>query len=94
MPCRKIVWTARPDGHLDYYNERWYEFTGFSRDQFGDASWEPILHPDDVKRCYETWYGAVESNPTGSSTDSGIGTKIDGVGLWDGLCRSAITARS
>ena len=24
----QIVWTARPDGYLDYYNERWYEFTG------------------------------------------------------------------
>lgn len=57
----QIVWTARPDGHLDYYNERWYEFTGFSRDQFGDVSWEPVLHPDDVKRCYEIWYGAVAS---------------------------------
>jgi PAS domain S-box-containing protein len=57
----QIVWTARPDGYTDYYNERWYEFTGFSRDRFGDASWEPILHPDDVKRSYETWCGAVES---------------------------------
>jgi PAS domain S-box-containing protein len=57
----QIVWTARPDGCIDYYNERWYEFTGFCRDKLGDRSWEPILHPDDVKRSYETWYGAVES---------------------------------
>ena len=57
----QIVWTARPDGYLDYYNERWYEFTGFKRDEFGDASWEPVLHPDDVKRSHETWYGSVES---------------------------------
>ena len=27
----QIVWAARPDGFIDYYNERWYEFTGFSR---------------------------------------------------------------
>jgi PAS domain S-box-containing protein len=60
----QIVWTARPDGYLDYYNERWYEFTGFSRDQFGNASWEPILHPDDVKRSHETWYDAIESGQT------------------------------
>ena len=25
----QIVWAARPDGFIDYYNERWYEFTGF-----------------------------------------------------------------
>jgi PAS domain S-box-containing protein len=57
----QIVWTARPDGYLDYYNDRWYEFTGFTRGTFGDASWEPILHPDDVQRCRETWYGAIRS---------------------------------
>lgn len=57
----QIVRAARPDGHLDYYNERWYGFTGFNRDTFGDASWEPILHPDDLERCRESWHGAVES---------------------------------
>jgi len=55
----QIVWTARPDGSADYYNERWYEFTGFSRERFGDESYETILHPDDVKHCHDTWYSAV-----------------------------------
>ena len=55
----QIVWTARPDGHVDYYNERWYEFTGFPRDQFGQSSWEPILHPDDVQHCVDTYFGCV-----------------------------------
>jgi PAS domain S-box-containing protein len=57
----EIVWTARPDGYIDYYNERWYEFTGLSRDQLGDESYEPLLHPDDVKPCHEAWYGAVKT---------------------------------
>lgn len=56
-----MVWTARPDGHIDYYNERWYAFTGFERGQTGDASWEPILHPDDVERCRTVWYEAVRT---------------------------------
>lgn len=57
----QIVWTSRPDGHLDYYNERWYDFTGFDRSLGGDQSWEPLLHPDDAKLCYQLWYGAVRS---------------------------------
>jgi len=57
----QIVWTARPDGYIDYYNERWYDFTGFSRDTFGDQSWEPVLHPDDLKPFRDTWYSAVRS---------------------------------
>jgi two-component system CheB/CheR fusion protein len=55
----QIVWAARPDGYVDYYNERWYEFTGFRREEFGQASWEPILHPDDVEPCVETYFGCV-----------------------------------
>ncbi|MGH9626798.1 MAG: ABC transporter substrate binding protein, partial [Bryobacteraceae bacterium] len=32
----QIVWTARPDGYLDYYNRRWYETTGSSDRDGGD----------------------------------------------------------
>jgi PAS domain S-box-containing protein len=55
----QIVWTARPDGHIDYYNKRWYQFTG--RPEGGDVSWRPILHPDDVQPCLDRWYEAVGS---------------------------------
>src|SRR4051794_9771211 len=33
----QIVWTARGDGHVDYYNRRWYEFTGFDREASADV---------------------------------------------------------
>jgi PAS domain S-box-containing protein len=57
----QIVWTARPDGYVDYYNERWYEYTGFSRDVFGDGSWEAIVHPEDLERTRETYYASINS---------------------------------
>ena len=57
----QIVWAAGPDGHVDYYNERWYEYTGLSRDVFGDSSWEPILHPEDVQRTRESYYASINS---------------------------------
>ena len=46
----QVVWTARADGYLDYFNQRWYEFTGAQPGRGGDASWLPYLHPDDVRR--------------------------------------------
>ena len=55
----QIVWTANPDGYLDYYNERWYEFTGLPRGEGGDGSWKPILHPEDQERCDAAWYHSV-----------------------------------
>lgn len=54
-----IVWTSEPDGYLDYYNDRWYDYTGSPRGDGGDQSWEPILHPDDLQLCLNTWYAAV-----------------------------------
>ena len=57
----QIVWTARPDGFIDYYNERWYEFTGFPRGEFGEESWRPILHPDDAQRCVDAYFGCIRS---------------------------------
>jgi len=55
----QMVWTARPDGYVDYYNERWYEFTGFNRSTKGDESWIPLLHPDDLPVIRESWSAAL-----------------------------------
>jgi PAS domain S-box-containing protein len=57
----QIVWSARIDGCFDYYNERWYEFTGFSRESICDMSPEAILHPDDLQNFRQTWHDAVQS---------------------------------
>jgi PAS domain S-box-containing protein len=58
----QMVWTSRPDGYLDYYNARWYEFTGLGTETHGDiAAWKPILHPDDVQPWYEAWSGSLQT---------------------------------
>ncbi len=57
----QMVWTARPDGQVDYYNERWHAFTGGGRESFGDASWQPIVHSDDIQRTRDSWHAAIDS---------------------------------
>ena len=57
----QIVWTANQDGLVDYYNRRWYEITGLPEGLRGDQSWERVLHPDDLRTCYEQWYAAVRT---------------------------------
>jgi len=56
----QIIWTSKPDGFLDYFNKRWYDYTGFE-EGYGDQSWIPILHPDDVEICIATWYASVKT---------------------------------
>ncbi len=56
-----MVWSARPDGAIDYYNRRWYEFTGLSKAREDDEKWPTILHPDDVERTLELWQEAMRT---------------------------------
>ena len=57
----QIVWAAGPDGHFDYYNRRWYQFTGRPEGIAGDESWADVVHPDDQERCLERWHSATRS---------------------------------
>src|SRR5581483_7813536 len=51
----QIVWTTTPDGYHDYYNGRWYEYTGMPRGQGEGWNWKDYLHPDDVDRTLAVW---------------------------------------
>ena len=57
----QIVWTANPDGVVDYYNQRIHEFSGFSQQADGTWIWQPVLHSDDEQRTVEAWLQAVET---------------------------------
>ena len=55
----QIVWTAEPDGTVDYANDVARAYSGHA-DLFGPgASWTRILHPDDVAPTLAAWTGAV-----------------------------------
>jgi len=57
----QIVWTAEPDGQVDYLNHRWTEFTGVTVDQGRGLAWLLMLHPDDEEYVRSAWRAAVES---------------------------------
>ena len=55
------VWSALPDGSVDFINRRWLEFTGFSSDQALGWGWADAVHPEDRARLDEAWRVAVAS---------------------------------
>ena len=58
----QIVFGARADGTLDYFNSRWHEFTGFGAGEPGEfGRWPDALHPDDRAPARAAWAAAVES---------------------------------
>jgi len=61
----QLVWTAGPDGQVDWYNSRYREFAGITRDPAGQAwSWAPVLHPDDLAATQAAWGHALRSGAT------------------------------
>ncbi|MDB6068580.1 MAG: multi-sensor signal transduction histidine kinase [Pedosphaera sp.] len=55
----QIVWTALPNGRVDYFNRRWYEFTGLPNGSLDDQGWMPFVLEEDCRRCHESWRTAV-----------------------------------
>lgn len=57
----QIVWAARADGQIDYYNQRWYDFTGRAAGSGGAQSWADVVHPDDHAEADARWRAALAS---------------------------------
>jgi diguanylate cyclase (GGDEF)-like protein/PAS domain S-box-containing protein len=51
----QIVWTAIPNGDVDYCSPRFYELTGFTKEQTLGFGWQEALHPDDRPSANENW---------------------------------------
>ena len=57
----QMVWSTMPDGSHDYYNARWYEFTGVPFGSTDGAGWNDVFHPDDQARAWERWRHSLET---------------------------------
>lgn len=51
----QMVWSTRPDGHHDFYNDRWYEFTGVPFGSTDGEGWNEMFHADDRELAWKTW---------------------------------------
>ena len=57
----QMVWSTRPDGFHDYYNARWYEFTGVPAGSTDGEGWNGMFHPDDQERAWSIWRMSLAS---------------------------------
>jgi PAS domain S-box-containing protein len=51
----QMVWSTLPDGYHDYYNARWYAFTGTPEGSTDGEGWNGVFHPDDQERAWTAW---------------------------------------
>ena len=57
----QMIWSTRPDGFHDYYNERWYEYTGVPRSSTDGEAWNGMFHPEDQQRAWDVWRHSLET---------------------------------
>ncbi len=57
----QLVWTAGPDGHHDYFNQRWYDYTGSSLAASQGEGWSLSVHPDDLTEVSKRWRHALST---------------------------------
>lgn len=57
----QMVWSTLPDGYHDFYNARWYEFTGTPIGSTDGEAWNGMFHPDDQERAWTTWRHSLKT---------------------------------
>ncbi|TPG07273.1 PAS domain S-box protein [Rhodanobacter glycinis] len=57
-----LVWTALPDGRVDFVNRAWCDYTGGSLAQAGGQGWMAAIHPDDLAELLDRWQAILASH--------------------------------
>lgn len=57
----QLIWTATPEGDVDYFSEQWAEFTGEKATDFHGWRWEKLMHPDDLADTVAAWSHCVKT---------------------------------
>jgi PAS domain S-box-containing protein len=57
----QLGWAARPDGWIDYYNRRWYEYTGATPDAMAGWGWQSVHHPEILPRVVAQWRRSIDT---------------------------------
>ena len=74
------VWTATPDGKLDWFNTHAYTYSGLDYAALAGIGWTESVHPDDLPAVQRRWAAAVA---TGGAYDIEFRLRgADGIYRW------------
>jgi PAS domain S-box-containing protein len=76
----ELAWSTGSDGSVDFLNQRWLDYTGFTADQALGWNWATALHPDDIGGLTEYWKTIMASRTPGEY-EARL-RRFDGVYRW------------
>ena len=75
-----IVWTADPQGHVDYFNDALSKYTGLTNEELQNDGWVTTVEPRDIDGVLEQW---AEVLAAGSTLDIEYRIRgVDGIHRW------------
>ena len=60
-----LVWTARADGHIDFVNQRWCDYTGLTLENAYGWGWQTAIAAGDLHGVVECWRSILASGVPG-----------------------------
>ena len=76
----ELAWSTEPDGSVDFLNQRWLDYTGFTSEQALGWNWATALHPDDIGGLTGYWKSIIATGVPGEY-EARI-RRFDGVYRW------------
>lgn len=55
----QLAWMAGPDGAMLWYNDRWFEYTGVSKEKSNATSWQSRVDPESRDSVLEDWHASI-----------------------------------
>jgi two-component system sensor histidine kinase/response regulator len=60
----QIVWATRGDGWSEYFNQRWFDYSGLTFAETEGFGWTSRIHPEDRSRAIDAWQEALRTATT------------------------------
>ena len=55
----QLAWMAEADGHIFWYNQRWYDYTGTTFEEMQGWGWQSVHDSEALPEVLEGWKGAI-----------------------------------
>lgn len=55
----QLAWMARPDGHIFWYNRRWYDYTGTTPEEMEGWGWRSVHDPAALPEVLSRWHTSI-----------------------------------
>jgi PAS domain S-box-containing protein len=57
----QVVFTARPDGRIDYFNQKWCDLTGLTNENVSNRMLLSIIHAEDRASAIASWRASIRA---------------------------------